>query len=103
MNPRATNTKNRKEGLKKIVHGGGGMFTKLVAVEKRHLNSANYEIRYFRNTKLNGETSFTSEVDIGLDDKIILDDRSIGSLKYKMGLVLPAALYSRKGSGSLRR
>ncbi|NIO19391.1 MAG: hypothetical protein GTN76_01245, partial [Candidatus Aenigmarchaeota archaeon] len=69
------------------------MFTKLIGVEKRHLNSTNYEIRYFRNTNINGETSFTSEVDIGLDDKIILDDRSVAHLKYKLDLVLPAALH----------
>jgi hypothetical protein len=73
------------------------MFTKLIEVEKRHLNSANYEIRYFRNTKLNGETSFTSEVDIGLHDKIILDGRSMAHLKYKLDLVLPVALHSRRG------
>jgi len=73
------------------------MFTKLIEVEKRHLNSANYEIRYFRNTKFNGETSFTSEVDIGLNDKIILDDSSMAHLKYKLDLVLPAALHSRRG------
>ncbi len=79
------------------------MFTKLIEVEKRHLNSTNYEIRYFRNTNLNGKTSFTSEVDIGLDDKIILDDRSVDSLKYKVDLILPAALYSRRGLQRLRR
>jgi hypothetical protein len=75
--------------------GGGGMFTKLIEVEKRHLNFANYEIRYFRNTKLSGETSFTSEVDIGRNEKIILDDRSMAHLKYKLDLVLPIALQSR--------
>ena len=72
------------------------MFTKLIEVEKRHLNSTNYEVRYFQNTNVNGETSFTSEVDIGLDDKIILDDRTMASLKYKVDLVLSGALYSRK-------
>lgn len=79
------------------------MFSKLIEVEKIHLNAADYEIRYFRNTNLNGGTSFASEVKVGQDDTIILDDRTMAGLKYKVDLVLPAALYSRTGSESLRR
>jgi hypothetical protein len=94
---------NRKGRWKKIMVEGEGMFTKLIGVEKIHLNAADYEIRYHRNTNLDGKTSFTSEVEIGQNDKIILDDRSIGSLKHKVDLVLPAALYSRKGPERLGR
>lgn len=79
------------------------MFAKLIEVEKIHLNASDYEIRYFRNTNLNGGTNFTSEVKVGQDDKIILDDRTMAGLKYKVDLVLPAALYSRTGSERLRR
>jgi len=79
------------------------MFTKLIEVEKIHLNAVDYEIRYFLNTNVNGGTSFASEVEIGQDDKIILDDRTMARLKYKVDLVLPAALYSRMGSQRLRR
>lgn len=73
------------------------MFPKLIEVEKIHLNAADYKIRFYQNTNFNGNTMFTSEVDIGLNDKIILDDRSMASLRYKLSLVLPVALYSRKG------
>jgi hypothetical protein len=71
------------------------MFTKLIEIKKIHINDGDYEVRYYRNTNLSGDTLFTSEVNIGLNDKIILDDHSIASLEYKVDLVLPAALYSR--------
>lgn len=71
------------------------MFTKLIRTKKIHLNDNEYEIKYYRNMNLNGETLFTSEVNIGRNDKIILDDHSIASLEYKVDLVLPAALFSR--------
>jgi len=74
---------------------GHNMFSKLIGTKKIHINDGDYEVRYYRNTNLNGETLFTSEVNIGLNDKIILDDHSMASLKYKVDLVLPAALYSR--------
>jgi hypothetical protein len=76
------------------------MFTKLIGIKKIHINEANYEVRYYRKTNLNGRTSFTSEVNIGLNDKIILDDHSMASLEYKVDVVLPAALYSRTTSNS---
>lgn len=74
---------------------GQRMFTKLIGIKKIHINDGDYEVRYYRNTNLNGDTLFTSEVNIGLNDKIILDDHSMASLEYKVDLVLPAALYSR--------
>ena len=76
------------------------MFTKLIGIKKIHIDDADYEIRYYRKTNLNGNTSFTSEVNIGLNDKIILDDHSMASLEYRVDLVLPAALYSRKAVNS---
>lgn len=71
------------------------MFTRLIGIKKIQVNEADYEIKYYRTTALNGKTSFTSEVNIGLDDKIILDDHSMASLEYKVDVILPAALYSR--------
>jgi len=71
------------------------MFTKLIGIKKIHINEADYEIKYYRKTALNGKTSFTSEVNIGGEDKIILDDHSMASLEYKVDLILPAALFSR--------
>jgi len=76
------------------------MFTKLIGVKRIHINEEDYEIKYFRKTNLNGKTSFSSEVNIGRNDKIILDDHSMARLEYKVDLVLPAALYSRMASDS---
>lgn len=76
---------------------GKRMFTKLIRTKRIQINDADYEIKYYRRINLNGGTHFTSEVNIGGDDKIILDDHSIASLEYKVDLVLPAALYSRMG------
>ncbi len=71
------------------------MSTKLIGIKKININDSDYEIRYYRKNNFNGNTLFTSEVNIGLNDKIILDDHSMASLEYKVDLVLPAALYSR--------
>ena len=76
------------------------MFTKLIGVKRIHINEEDYEIKYYRKTNLNGKTSFSSEVNLGRNEKIILDDHSMASLEYKVDLVLPAALYSRTASYS---
>jgi hypothetical protein len=76
------------------------MFTKLIGIKRIHINEADYEIKYYRKINLDGKTSFTSEVNIGLHDTIILDDHSMSSLEYKVDLVLPAALYSRTATSS---
>jgi hypothetical protein len=79
------------------------MLTKLIKLEKINIDGSDYEIRYFRNINSNGNTSFTSEVAIGLKDKIILDDDSIGSLKHKVNLILPVSLWSRGEQQILRK
>ena len=74
------------------------MFTTLIGTKKININDSDYEIKYYRQNNSNGNTLFTSEVNIGLNDKIILDDHSMEGLEYKVDLVLPAALYSRVAS-----
>lgn len=76
------------------------MFSKLIGTKKVNINDADYEIRYYRKTNLKGNTSFSSEVDIGMNEKIIIDDHSMAKLEYRVDLVLPAALYSRKADNS---
>jgi hypothetical protein len=61
------------------------MFSKLIGTKKIHINDGDYEIRYYRNTNLTGDTLFTSEVNIGLNETIILNDYSMASLEYKVG------------------
>ena len=74
------------------------MFTKLIGVKRIRINEADYEIKYYRKTMLNGKIGFTSEVNIGLNDKIVLDGHSMAGLEYKVDLILPVALYSRTGT-----
>jgi hypothetical protein len=76
------------------------MFTKLIRTKKIHINDSDYEIKYYQKMNLNGGILFTSEVNIGGNDKIIIDDHSIASLEYKVDLVLPAALFSRMTGNS---
>lgn len=55
-----------------------------------------FEIKYYKYTNFNGLTIYSSEVDFGKNDKVILDDNSIYSLKNKLRLVVPAAILTRK-------
>lgn len=60
-----------------------------------NVDNADYEIRYYKSTNFKGLTIYSSEIDLGRNDKIILDDYSIDSLEHKLRLVFPAALYIR--------
>ncbi|UCD71802.1 MAG: hypothetical protein JSW70_02070 [Syntrophobacterales bacterium] len=71
------------------------MLTKSIGSERIHMN-ADYEIKYYQNTNLKGNSSFASEIAIDPSDKIIIDDDSLVDLRQKISLVLPAAFYSRK-------
>ncbi len=54
-----------------------------------------YEIKYYKYTNFNGLTIYSSEVDFGKNDKVILDDNSIYSLENKLRLIVPAAILTR--------
>lgn len=60
------------------------------------MDDISYEIKYYKYTNFNGLTIYSSEVDFGKNDKVILDDNSIYSLKDKLRLVLPAVILTRK-------
>lgn len=55
-----------------------------------------YEIKYYKYTNFDGLTIYSSEVDFGKNDKVILDDNSIYSLENKVRLIVPAAILTRK-------
>lgn len=61
------------------------------------LDKADYEVKYYRYTSFNGLTTYSSEIDLGINDKIILDDYSIYRLEDKLRYIFPAALYVRLG------
>lgn len=62
-----------------------------------NMDNADYEIKYYRSTNFKGLTIYSSKIDLGRDDKIILDDYSIDGLEDKLRLIFPAALYIRTG------
>ncbi len=59
------------------------------------MDDKTYEIKYYKHTNYNGLTIYSSEVDFGKNDKVILDDNSIYSLENKLRLVVPAAILTR--------
>jgi hypothetical protein len=59
------------------------------------LNDTDYEVRFFRHTSLSGVTSYSLEIGFDPDDKMVIDDPSIGHLEQKLKEILPAALYTR--------
>lgn len=73
------------------------MYKDLFASQVINMNNKDYEIKYYRYTGFNGLTTYSSEVDVGINDKIILDGHSIYSLEDKLRRVFPAALYMRMG------
>ncbi|MEK7871344.1 MAG: hypothetical protein AAB244_03100 [Nitrospirota bacterium] len=60
------------------------------------MDDKTYEIKYYKHTNFNGLTIYSSEVDFGKNDKVILDDNSIYSLENKLRHVVPAAILTRK-------
>lgn len=59
------------------------------------MNDADYEVKYYRNTKIGGMVSYSLEVGLSDDDKLVIDDPSFGRLRHKLDEILPAALYTR--------
>ncbi len=59
------------------------------------MDEKGYEIKYYKYTNFNGLTIYSSEVDFGKNDKVILDDNSIYSLENKLRLIVPAAILTR--------
>lgn len=60
-----------------------------------HIDNKDFDIKYYRYTNFNGLTTYSTEIEIGKNDKIILDDNSIYNLKNKLRLVIPAAIFTR--------
>lgn len=67
----------------------------LFATKVINLNERDFEIKYYRNTGFSGLTTYSSEIDLDINDRIILDSYNIYSLDHKLKLVLPAAIHTR--------
>jgi hypothetical protein len=74
----------------------------MIETEQVHVHDADYLVRYFKNTDMDGMVSYSLEVRFGPDDALMIDDHSIGRLRHKVREILPAALYSRLLAGMSR-
>lgn len=71
------------------------MIQKLVKTTDVEVNDCSYQVRYYEQQTVRGMRRFSSEVMLGPDDHIILDDDSMSSLEWKVARLVPATIYSR--------
>ncbi|MDY6844433.1 MAG: hypothetical protein SVW57_10130 [Thermodesulfobacteriota bacterium] len=71
------------------------MFRRLLETEKIKINDQDYEVNYFENLNLQGNKSYSSEVSLNSEDKVIIDALNLENLHNKVSLLIPVALYSR--------
>lgn len=72
------------------------MLRKLVMTSEIEVDERRYHVRYFEVKTVRGMRRFSSEVLLGPDDRIILDDDSMSSLESKVSRLVPATIYSRQ-------
>ena len=71
------------------------MLRKLVKTSEVEVDDHCYPVRYYEQKTVRGMRRFSSEVLLGPDDRIILDDDSMSSLESKVMRLVPATIYSR--------
>jgi len=75
------------------------MLRKLVKTSQVEVDDRGYSVRYYEQKTVRGMRRFSSEVLLGPDDRIILDDDSMSSLESKVTRLVPATIYSRLLAG----
>jgi len=75
------------------------MLRKLVKTTEVEVDNCCYHVRYYEQKTVRGMRRFSSEVLLGPDDRIILDDDSMSSLESKVTRLVPATIYSRLLAG----
>ncbi len=71
------------------------MLRKLVKTAEVEVDDRRYHVRYYEEKTARGGRRFSSEVLLGPEDRIILDDDSMSSLESKVMRLVPATIYSR--------
>ena len=71
------------------------MFHKLIKTQRLEIAEQAYPVRYYEETTLRGAQRYSSEILIGPEDRIILDDPSLTGLESKVARLVPATIYSR--------
>ena len=71
------------------------MFRKLIKTANIDVGEHTYSVRYYEAKTLRGARRYSSEVILGPEDRVILDDDSMNSLESKLARLVPATVYSR--------
>lgn len=71
------------------------MLRKLVKTDEIEVDDRSYRVRYYEQKTVRGMRRFSSELLLGPDDRIILDDDSMSALESKVARLVPATIYSR--------
>jgi hypothetical protein len=72
------------------------MFRKLVKTAEIEIDDRTYRVVFFELKTVRGIRRFSSEVTLGPNDRIIIDDDSLAGLEARVARLVPATLYSRQ-------
>ncbi len=72
------------------------MLRKLVKTAEIEIDDRTYRVRFYELKTLRGMRRFSSEVFLGPDDRIIIDDDSLNGLESRVARLVPATIYSRQ-------
>ena len=72
------------------------MFRTLVKSAPLRVEDRVLEVRYYETRTLRGQRRFSAEILLAPDDRIILDDDSVGNLEARAARLEPATLASRQ-------
>ena len=72
------------------------MLRKLVKTVEIEIDDRTYRVCFYELKTLRGMRRFSSEVVLGPDDRIIIDDDSLTGLESRVARLVPATLYSRQ-------
>jgi hypothetical protein len=75
------------------------MFRKLLKTDEIEVADERYTVQYYEQRTLRGTRRYSSEVMLGPDDRIIMDDDSMNSLESRVARLVPAMIYSRALAG----
>lgn len=71
------------------------MLRKLVKTTRIDLEGRSCDVRFFELRTASGGRRYSSEMMLGAEDRIILDDDTMTGLESKVDRLVPAALWSR--------
>ncbi len=75
------------------------MFRKLVKTDGVEVEDRIYPVRYYSTKTMHGEYRYSAEVILAPEDRIIIDDSSLGNLEARLTHLVPATVYCRMLAG----